>query len=57
MDPVPAAAASVPTDQLRATLLDEGAEMWSRYGAMFALRNRGPGPEVGAYTRPLLSST
>jgi len=47
VDPVPAAAASIPTAELRATLLDEDADMWERYGAMFALRNRGPGPEVG----------
>ena len=57
VDPVPAAAASVPTDQLRATLLDEGADMWSRYGAMFALRNRGPGPEVASVLGTVLTSS
>ena len=41
VDPVPAAPASVATDILTATLLDESADMWDRYGAMFALRNRG----------------
>ena len=41
VDPVPAAPSDVPTHALRATLLDESASLWDRYGAMFALRNRG----------------
>jgi deoxyhypusine monooxygenase len=57
VDPVPAASSSIPTDTLRATLLDESAEMWDRYGAMFALRNRGPGPEVAAVLGALLTTS
>jgi deoxyhypusine monooxygenase len=41
VDPVPAAPSDVPTHALRTTLLDESASLWDRYGAMFALRNRG----------------
>lgn len=41
VDPVPAAPAGTPTEELRATLLDEAAPMCARYGAMFALRDRG----------------
>ena len=57
VDPVPAAPASVATDILTATLLDESADMWDRYGAMFALRNRGPGPEVAATLGKVLGSS
>ena len=57
VDPVPAACSSIPTETLRATLLDEGADMWHRYGAMFALRNRGPGPEVAAVLGTVLTTS
>ena len=40
VDPVPAMEASVETDTLAAIILDETADIWERYGAMFALRNR-----------------
>ncbi|KAK9811729.1 hypothetical protein WJX72_009172 [[Myrmecia] bisecta] len=41
IDPTPAAPASTPTAELRATLLDEHARIFDRYRAMFALRNQG----------------
>ena len=41
VDPVPAAPSDVPTPTLAAMLADESASLWDRYGAMFALRNRG----------------
>ena len=40
VDPAPAAPASTPTEQLRATLLDERAPIFERYRALFALRNK-----------------
>ena len=40
VDPVPAMDASVETDTLAAIILDDTADIWERYGAMFALRNR-----------------
>ena len=40
VDPAPAAPASKPTAQLRATLLDEHAPIFERYRALFALRNK-----------------
>ena len=40
VDPVPPAEDSVSLDQLQATLMDESADMFDRYRAMFALRNR-----------------
>ena len=40
VDPVPAMEASVETDTLAAIILDDTADIWDRYGAMFALRNR-----------------
>ena len=45
VDPAPAAPASTPTAELRATLLDEHSRIFDRYRAMFALRNKG-GPEA-----------
>eukprot|EP00227_Mantoniella_beaufortii_P016395 CAMPEP_0197575488 /NCGR_PEP_ID=MMETSP1326-20131121/865_1 /TAXON_ID=1155430 /ORGANISM="Genus nov. species nov., Strain RCC2288" /LENGTH=342 /DNA_ID=CAMNT_0043138265 /DNA_START=50 /DNA_END=1078 /DNA_ORIENTATION=- len=57
VDPVPAAAASVPTVDLRVTLLDESADMWDRYGAMFALRNRGPNSAVAAILGEVLTTS
>ena len=48
VDPTPAAPASVPTAELRATLLDEDAPMPDRYAAMFGLRNRGGADAVSA---------
>jgi deoxyhypusine monooxygenase len=50
VDPVPAAPASTPLPELRATVLDEGAPMFERYRALFALRNRG-----GTAVAPLLA--
>ena len=40
VDPVPAMDASVETNTLAAIILDDTADIWDRYGAMFALRNR-----------------
>ena len=40
VDPVPAMDASVEPDTLAAIILDDTADIWERYGAMFALRNR-----------------
>ena len=57
VDPVPAAPASVPSDALTAVLLDESADMWDRYGAMFALRNRGDGPGVARTLGEVLGSS
>ena len=57
VDPVPAAPASIPTDQLRRTLLAESANMWDRYAAMFALRNRGPAPETAATLGEVLTTS
>jgi deoxyhypusine monooxygenase len=57
VDPVPAAPASIPTDQLRRTLLDESANMWDRYAAMFALRNRGPAAETSATLGEVLTTS
>ena len=57
VDPVPAAPASVPVDDLTAVLLDESADMWDRYGAMFALRNRGDGPGVARTLGEVLGSS
>jgi deoxyhypusine monooxygenase len=47
VDPTPPAPAGTPTAALRRCLLDEGARIFDRYRAMFALRNRG-GPEAVA---------
>ncbi len=47
---MPAAPADTPPQELRETLLDEGAPMFERYRALFALRNRG-----GADVVPLLA--
>jgi len=41
VDPTPAAPASTPLPQLRASLLSEEEPIFQRYRAMFALRNRG----------------
>ena len=46
VDPVPATPSDVPVGALRATLADESASLWDRYGAMFALRNRGNPSDV-----------
>ena len=40
VDPAPAAPASAPTAQLRATLLDDHAPIFERYRALFGLRNK-----------------
>ncbi|XP_032821900.2 deoxyhypusine hydroxylase [Petromyzon marinus] len=45
VDPVPAAASS-DVKQLRCTLLDDGAPLYERYRAMFALRNVGSNEAV-----------
>jgi len=41
VDPTPALPASTPMAELRARLLDEGAPMFERYRALFAVRNKG----------------
>lgn len=51
VDPVPAADDGTPLEALRTTLLDEGAPMFERYRALFALRNRG-----GDAAAPLLAA-
>ena len=48
VDPTPAAPASTPGHELRATLLDEDARIFDRYRAMFALRNKGGAEAVQA---------
>lgn len=48
VDPTPAAPSSTPGSELRATLLDEGARIFDRYRAMFALRNKGGAESVRA---------
>ena len=44
IDRVPPAPAATPLQTLRETLLDEGAPIFERYRALFALRNRGGAP-------------
>eukprot|EP00897_Mesotaenium_endlicherianum_P005439 jgi/Mesen1/4923/ME000246S04148 len=56
VDPAPAAAASVATADLRALLLADGADMYERYSAMFALRNRGGRDAVDALVAALASA-
>ena len=55
VDPVPAAPASVPSDALTAVLLDESADTWDRYGAMFRAaqqgRRTGRGADAGRGAR------
>ena len=41
VDPTPAAPASTPLAELKASLLDESAPMPERYAALFGLRNKG----------------
>jgi deoxyhypusine monooxygenase len=57
VDPVPAASSSISTETLTRVLLDESADTWDRYGAMFALRNRGPAPDVAAALGAVLASS
>ena len=57
VDPVPAASLSISMETLTRVLLDESADMWDRYGAMFALRNRGPAPDVAATLGAVLASS
>ena len=40
VDPVPAMDESIETETLAAIILDDDADIWDRYAAMFALRNR-----------------
>jgi len=40
VDPVPAMDESIETETLAAIILDDAADIWDRYAAMFALRNR-----------------
>lgn len=40
VDPAPAAGKNVPTETLKATLLDPSCSLFDRYRAMFSLRNR-----------------
>eukprot|EP01025_Chloroclados_australasicus_P052486 TRINITY_DN611_c0_g3_i1.p3 TRINITY_DN611_c0_g3~~TRINITY_DN611_c0_g3_i1.p3 ORF type:complete len:302 (-),score=31.00 TRINITY_DN611_c0_g3_i1:784-1689(-) len=47
VDPTPALPASTPLEQLRETVLDENAEMFERYRALFALRNKGGQAAIG----------
>jgi len=57
VDPVPAAPSDVPTRALRATLADESASLWDRYGAMFALRNRDDPSEVAKALGSVLATS
>ena len=41
VDPAPAASPDAPADELLEALVDESGDLWGRYGALFALRNRG----------------
>ena len=40
VDPVPAMDESIETETLAEIILDDAADIWDRYAAMFALRNR-----------------
>lgn len=40
VDPVPAMPSDTPFEVLREMILNDAGDMWSRYGAMFALRNQ-----------------
>ena len=57
VDPTPAAPSSTPADELRSTLLDEKARIFDRYGAMFALRNKGGKEAVSALGEAFLSGS
>ena len=57
VDPTPAAPASTPVQELRETVLDEGARMFDRYRALFALRNRGGTTAAEALTEIFNSSS
>ena len=48
VDPAPAYPFTIPLAQLRSCLLDESAEIFSRYRALFALRNLGGKPAIDA---------
>ena len=48
VDPAPAYPAATPTAELRTTLLNEDAEIFDRYRALFALRNQGTAAAVEA---------
>lgn len=48
VDPAPATSASIGVNELREILLDEEAEMFERYGALFGLRNRSGAEAVRA---------
>mmetsp|Transcript_16778 Transcript_16778/g.54868 ORF Transcript_16778/g.54868 Transcript_16778/m.54868 type:complete len:339 (+) Transcript_16778:42-1058(+) len=56
VDPVPAAPSSTPAEALRAAVLDESADMFERYAAMFALRNRGGGEAAPVLAAALKAS-
>eukprot|EP00850_Spirogloea_muscicola_P023393 SM000353S13169 [mRNA] locus=s353:71036:73341:- [translate_table: standard] len=53
VDPAPAAKAGSTTAELRKLLLDERADMFDRYAALFGLRNKGGPAEVGAIVEAL----
>eukprot|EP00850_Spirogloea_muscicola_P023653 SM000375S13732 [mRNA] locus=s375:27314:29736:+ [translate_table: standard] len=55
VDPAPAAKAGSTTAELRKLLLDERADMFDRYAALFGLRNKGGPAEVGAIVEALAS--
>ena len=40
VDPIPAMPTETPFERLKAVVLDDAHEMWERYAAMFALRNK-----------------
>lgn len=48
VDPAPAYPSSKPLSELRACLLDDSAEIFSRYRALFALRNLGSSEAIHA---------
>ena len=56
VDPVPAAPADTPEEELCARLVDEKASMFDRYGALFAMRNRG-GPAIAQQLAQVLHSS
>ncbi|KFM24869.1 Deoxyhypusine hydroxylase [Auxenochlorella protothecoides] len=57
VDPTPPAPAATPTPALAATLLDDGARIFDRYRALFALRDRGGEEALEALAGAFASSS
>jgi deoxyhypusine monooxygenase len=56
VDPVPAWPVATPQASLQKTVLDESRAMWDRYGALFALRNKGDVESAAVLTKVLRQS-